>query len=94
MKSAYELAMERLNADSSEDSQAPLSEEQKGKLSDIDKRYKAKIAEKEIFLVSQIESARAKGDLSEVSAIQRQLSSEKERLEEECEQEKNTIRKA
>ena len=43
MKSAYELAMERLNKDNPI---AQITEEQKGKLGELDSKYAAKIAEK------------------------------------------------
>ena len=52
MKSAYELAMERLN---SEDPQEKtLTDEQKLALSEIDEKYRAKAAEREIFLEQKL----------------------------------------
>jgi hypothetical protein len=45
MKSSYELAMERMG-----DGDKPLNEEQKAKIAEIDSKYKAKIAERKIFL--------------------------------------------
>ena len=45
MKSAYELAMERMGG-----SDQSLSDEQKKAISEIDVKYKAKIAEKKINL--------------------------------------------
>ncbi len=53
MKSAYELAMERLKA-SDPDSAKELTPAQKKQLAEIDTRYKAKLAEREIFLNQQI----------------------------------------
>lgn len=41
MKSAYELAMERLNKEDP-NANKPLSDEQKTQLAEIDERYKAK----------------------------------------------------
>ena len=46
MKSSYELAMERMG----EGDNKPLTDEQKAKIAEIDSRYKAKIAERKIFL--------------------------------------------
>lgn len=92
MKSAYELAMERLDQDSSEKEKTPLSDSQKAEIAEIDTKFKAKIAEKVVFLSSKIEACKAVGDLAEVTAIQRQLGDEKVRLEEEAEFQKNTIR--
>lgn len=56
MKSAYELAMERLKADDNEDSQ-PLSEEQKQELAEIDKRFEARLAEREVLLQKELSEA-------------------------------------
>ena len=91
MKSAYELAMERLNA-SDPDAVKPLTEQQKNELSEIDQRYKAKKAEREIFLNKQLEEALLKGESEEAENITKQISNEKLRLEDEREEEKNKIR--
>ncbi len=92
MKSAYELAMERLAK--SDPSSAPLSAEQKARLADIDTRYKGKIAEREIFLKQQLESARTQGNFDEVEAVQKQIAAERTRLEEEREEEKDQVRRS
>ena len=89
MKSAYELAMERL------EKQAPVakvSDEQRQALAEIDQTYKAKIAEREVFLQSQIQKAVASSDLMEVENIRLQLSREVRRLREECESKKAKLR--
>ncbi len=91
MKSAYELAMERLNA-SDPDAVKPLTEQQKKELFEIDQRYKAKKAEREIFLNKQLEEALLKGESEEAENITKQISNEKLRLEDEREEEKNKIR--
>lgn len=91
MKSAYELAMERLNA--AEPSRAkPLSAEQKTALAGIDARYKAKIAEREIFLRKALKEAREQGDSDEVEKVRKQMTNERARLEEEREAEKERVR--
>ncbi|MDQ8202658.1 hypothetical protein [Pelagicoccus sp. SDUM812003] len=90
MKSAYELAMERLAA--SEGESKPLTDEQKGKLAAIDDKYRAKIAEREVFLNQKLAEAHRTGDRSAASDISKQLSLEKARLEEEREAEKNKVR--
>lgn len=93
MKSSYELAMDRLKA-SDPDAVKPLTEKQKEQLSEIDQRYKAKMAEREIFLNKQLEEASLKGDIEESENISKQMVNEKLRLEEEREEEKNKIREA
>lgn len=89
MKSAYELAMERL------EKQAPttkLTDVQKQEIANIDSAYKAKIAEKEVFLKDQLKKAVSAGQLEEAQAIEKQLSYELRRLNEECEAKKEKVR--
>ena len=54
MKSALELAMEKLNARQAEESTVALTEAQRQEISDLRKQYDAKIAEKEIMMQSEI----------------------------------------
>ncbi|MFH1499290.1 MAG: hypothetical protein ABII82_15855 [Verrucomicrobiota bacterium] len=91
MKSAYELAMERL--DRSEPKGRALTAEQKKRIGEIDLVYKGRQAEREIFLKSQIETSLSAGDPDAVDQLRRQLASEKIRLEEECEEEKERVRR-
>ncbi|HEY0944844.1 MAG TPA: hypothetical protein VGD81_06235 [Opitutaceae bacterium] len=92
MKSAYELAMERL-AKSDPGADKPLTPEQKARLAEIDTVYKGKIAEREIFLKKRLEEALAEGKLDEVEKVQTQLQNERARLEEERESEKESVRR-
>ncbi len=89
MKSAYELAMERLEQEAP---QVKLSEEQREALAEVEKKFKAKIAEKELFLGKLIAEAHGAGDLAELESLQRQLASEKSRLETEMEEAKEAVR--
>src|SRR4030095_12018944 len=89
MKSAYELAMERLQKASPSLS---LTEEQKKELGEIDSKYRAKIAEKELFLRDQIRKAQTEGKLDDIDSLQKQLASEVRRLQEECEAKKEKLR--
>lgn len=91
MKSAYELAMERLAK--SEPAEKSLSAEQKARLAEIDAVYKGKIAEREIFLKGQIENALASGDPDEADKVRKQLAGERVRLEEERDEEKEHVRR-
>jgi hypothetical protein len=92
MKSAYELAMERL-AKSDPSSTAPLTPEQKGRLAEIDRVYIGKLAEREIFLKKQLDEAFAAQKAEDVEKIQQQIASERTRLEEEREAEKESVRR-
>ena len=89
MKSAYELAMERL------EKQAPsarLTDAQKAEIADIESLYKAKVAEKEVFLRDEITKATAAGKADEVESLEKQLAFELKRLSEECESKKEKVR--
>jgi hypothetical protein len=92
MKSAYELAMERL-AKSDPDAAKPLSAEKKKRLAELDAVYKGKIAEREIFLKQQLDAAMAEGKYEEIAKIQKQMAGERSRLEEEREDEKERVRR-
>ena len=91
MKSSYELAMERLAA--KEGASKPLSDAQRAQLAELDEKYRAKIAEREIFLNQKLVEANAKGQFKDAEAIRKQLSSERVRLEEEREAAKERVRK-
>lgn len=91
MKSAYELAMERLAK--SDPAAKPLSAEQKARLADLDKVYQGKIAEREIFLKQQLTAALAAQNFDEADKVRKQIASEKARLEEEREDEKERVRR-
>ena len=89
MKSAYELAMERLQKSSPSIS---LTEDQKKEIAEIDSMYRAKIAGKELFLKDNIRKTHAAGKLDEVESLEKQLSSEIRRLHEDCEAKKQRLR--
>lgn len=91
MKSAYELAMERLAKN--DPAATPLTAEQKSRLGEIDRVYQGKIAEREIFLKQQLRSALAAQNLEEADKIRKQIAGEKARLEEEREDEKERVRR-
>ncbi len=93
MKSAYELAMERL-AKSDPASTKTLTPEQKSRLAEIDRVYQGKRAEREIFLKQQLNTALAARKLDEADQVRKQIASEKARLEEEREDEKERVRRA
>ena len=93
MKSAYELAMERL-AKSDPGPSRPLSPEARARLAEVDRVYKGRLAEREIFLREQLEKALAGTDADEVEKIRKQIASERARIEEEREAEKDRIRAA
>jgi len=89
MKSAYELAMERLEKASPS---ASLTDEQKKELAEVDSKYQAKIAEKELFLKDQIRKAQTEGKVDDIESLEKQLASEIRRLQEDCEAKKQKLR--
>ena len=92
MKSAYELAMERL-AKSDPAKGKPLTAAQKSRLAEVDRMYQGKIAEREIFLKKQLNEAYSAQKPDEAEKVQQQMVSERARLEEEREEEKERVRR-
>ena len=89
MKSAYQLAMERLEQQSPS---LKLTDDQRSRIAEIDSLYKSKMAEKELLLKDQIQRDQVAGKFSEVEKLQQQLSSELRRLAQECESKKESVR--
>jgi hypothetical protein len=86
MKSAYELAMERL------EKTAPavrLTAAQKQQLAELDARYAAKIAEREIALNSEIAKTE---DFATAETLREQLASERRKIQAELEEKKERVR--
>ncbi len=89
MKSAYELAMERL------EKKVPslsLTDEQKQQIAEIDSTFKARIAERELFLKGEISKAQASDNLEEAERLQRQLAIDVRRLQEDAAAKKEKLR--
>ncbi len=91
MKSAYELAMERLAR--TEPATTPLTAEQKVRLAGIDRVYQGKTAEREIFLQQQLDLALGEQKFDEADKIRKQIAGEKARLAEERDEEKERVRR-
>lgn len=90
MKSAYEIAMERLEA------QAPglqLTDDQKKRIAGIEAKCKADIAAKELLLQGEMAKESAGGASEEIAQIQRQLAAEIRRFEEKRDREKDAVRR-
>ena len=89
MKSAYELAMERLE---NESPTQELTDNQKTQLSELSKVYEAKIADKELFLNREIAKAEEAGEFELIEQLAKQLVSDRIALEDELEKKKNEVR--
>jgi hypothetical protein len=88
MKSAYELAMERLNKTGPT---VKLTSAQKQQLAELDSLYASKIAEREIALNAEI--ARAAGDVAAEESLRERLITERKKLQAELEEKKEQIRR-
>jgi hypothetical protein len=91
MKSAYELAMERLNKDSPT---VKLTGEQKKQMAELDSKYAAKIAEREIFLKAEIAKSVEKGDFEAMQQLEKQLVSTRKSLQVELGEKKEKLRQS
>ncbi|HWQ90647.1 MAG TPA: hypothetical protein VN673_03165 [Clostridia bacterium] len=89
MKTAYELAMERLAKSAPT---AKMTEEQKRALAELDSKYAAKIAEREIFVKGEIVKAVERGDEEALEQLQKQLVSDRKSLQAELEEKKDGVR--
>jgi hypothetical protein len=89
MKTAYELAMERLNKASPTVKLTPALKKQ---LAELDSKYAAKIAERELALKDEIERAAVAGDYEKTEQLQQQLIKERKALQAELEEKKEKVR--
>jgi hypothetical protein len=87
MKSAYDIAMERLNKSAPA---TKLTAKQKQQLAELDSRYAAKIAEREIALNSEI--TKAADDFETANALRQQLVAERKKIQAELEEKKDQVR--
>jgi hypothetical protein len=87
MKSSYELAMERLNKAAPA---AKLTDAQKKQLAELDSKYTAKIAEREIALNGEM--AKAADDFQKEESLRQQLMTDRKKLQAELEEKKEQVR--
>jgi hypothetical protein len=88
MKSAYELAMERL---AKAEPEKKLTPEQKARLAEINSRYQAKLAERETFLKGLLVKAEAARDFKEIAEVRQQLGRDLASIRDEWEEKKNLV---
>jgi ABC-type siderophore export system fused ATPase/permease subunit len=91
MKSAYELAMERLNKTAPT---TKLSTAQKKQIAELESKCKAKTAEREIALKDEIAAAASAGEFEKVETLQQQLVIERKKLQSELEESKERVHQA
>ena len=88
MKSSYELAMERLSKNAPAQK---LTAAQKKQLAELDSKYAAKIAEREIALKGEM--AKVADDFEKIDVLQKQLIAERKKLQTELEEKKEIVRR-
>ena len=81
--------MERLEKESPTQE---LSDELKAKLAELSKVFEAKIADRDVFLNSEIAKAELAGEFEEIEQLNKQLASDRKVLEAELEAKKNELR--
>ena len=89
MKTAYELAMERLEKTKPA---SKVSAKQKKQLAELDSKYAAKIAERELFVKGELAKASSRVDFEAVQQLEKQLVSDRRSLEAELEEKKQKVR--
>jgi hypothetical protein len=89
MKTAYELAMERLSKDAPA---VKLTDAQKKEIADLESQCAAKIAERELLLKGEIEKAMAQGDAEAVAQVEKQLLSDRKSLRAQFDEKKEKVR--
>ena len=89
MKSALELAMQRLNMRQKDEPSTPLTDEQRREIHDLRQQYNAKIAEKDIMMQSEIRQLIQRQPPHEVAtaarALQESFQEAKKALQQELE---------
>jgi hypothetical protein len=89
MKTAYELAMEKLQ----DEAPVPkMSDKQKAEIAELDNLYQSKLAEREVFLGGKIAEAEAAGEFEALEQLQRELTSDKKSIASELEEKKEVVR--
>lgn len=89
MKSAYELAMERLGGGKPS---KPLTPDQKARLAELDSVYRARIAQEDLSCQEEVARFREAGDPGAIEERQTLFREQRRRLEQELEEKKERIR--
>ncbi len=91
MKTALEIAMEKLAA-MDPDGARTLSAGQKAELAEIDSKFKAKWAEREIFLQRKMKELLQAGDWQQAELVQEEMRREKLSLDRDREEARARVR--
>ena len=91
VKSAFEIASERLGI-SDPSQQKALTNKQKERLAEIDRKYEAKVAERKILADSEMMQLARSGKFEDVEKVKQKLVQTLGELEEEKKREKEKVR--
>jgi hypothetical protein len=89
MKTSYQLAMERLNKSAPS---TKLTDAQKKEIAELESKYKAKIAERELFINGERIKAIDRGEFEAVEQLEKQLVSDRKSFQTELEEKKAQVR--
>ena len=94
MKSAYEIAMEKLRKQDAErgETQPLLTRKQKDEIAQIRQHYQAKLAEREILYQSELRRARASKDPEAVRPVEEGYRRDRSRIENDMEAKIRAVR--
>jgi hypothetical protein len=89
MKTAYELAMERLCKSAPT---VALTPEQKAEIADLESQCAAKLTERELLLKGEISKAAERGEEEAIAQLEKQLLSDRKSLRADFEEKKERVR--
>ncbi len=89
MKTAFELAMERLSKNAPT---VKLTDDQKRQIADLESQCAAKLAERELLLQGEIAGAVERGDEEAVAQLEKQLVGDRKTIRAGFEEKKDKIR--
>ena len=96
MKTAYELAMERLHRKDAETGEtgSRLTDKQRKEIAEVRGFYKAKLAEREILHQSELIKTRAVGDPEAIRKLEQDYQTDRRRIEDDMESKVRSIRRS
>lgn len=96
MKTAFEIAMERLHRKDAEsgETETRLTDKQKKEIAEVRGFYKAKLAEREILHHADLVKARAAREEETVLKVEAEYKVDRRRIEDEMESKVRAIRRA
>jgi len=92
IKSSYELALERMQAEGGE--QISLTKKQKAEIADVEQDVQAKIAETDIMIKQHIMEAQGEGDVEKMQTLEEERIVKIKKIRAEGEERRQRIRES